>query len=318
MVPQEHWPGNCANIQLKGEELRARENRLSQPSVCRSFCCWEEILQVQTMEAIFVVIIFTALTIILSVFLLVFGCPRFNIVCERLTCSTRLKALVGRIWSGKTENTQVDKTDEAQEELTDKAQVDKEPRRVDGKWYKLNNNCLLAFQRGDITRWSVDGKTDAIVNAANQSLLGGGGVDGAIHRAAGLELLEACSCIPEVTPGVRCPTGFARITGGFKLPVSHIIHTVGPVYYSMEHPEHLLSTAYKNCLAVARDNGIKYIAFPAISCGIYGYPFKEAAEVSLNAIGNFADDLKEVHFVLFDQAAWDAWTEEAGKSFEQI
>jgi O-acetyl-ADP-ribose deacetylase (regulator of RNase III) len=135
----------------------------------------------------------------------------------------------------------------------------------------------------DITTLAVD----AIVNAANESLLGGGGVDGAIHRAAGPALLAACRALPEVRPGVRCPTGEARITPGFALPARFVIHTVGPVWHGGQRNEPaLLASCYTNCLKLARGEGVESIAFPAISAGIYGYPPEAAAEVAIRTVGN--------------------------------
>ncbi|EOY20143.1 Appr-1-p processing enzyme family protein isoform 3, partial [Theobroma cacao] len=132
--------------------------------------------------------------------------------------------------------------------------------------FKLSETTELKIQKGDITLWFVDGFSDAIVNPANERMLVGGGADGAIHKAAGPELLEACYKIPEV----RCPTGESRITPGFKLPASHVIHTVGPIYDSGKDPKASLTNACKNCLSVAKENNVKYIAFTAISCGVYG------------------------------------------------
>jgi len=133
----------------------------------------------------------------------------------------------------------------------------------------------------DITTLAVA----AIVNAANESLLGGGGVDGAIHRAAGPALLAACRALPEVRRGVRCPTGEARYTPGFNLPASFVIHTVGPVWHGGDRDEPaLLASCYKNCLKIARELGVDSIAFPAISAGVYGYPPSAAAEVALTTI----------------------------------
>jgi len=130
----------------------------------------------------------------------------------------------------------------------------------------------------DITGLAVD----AIVNAANPTLLGGGGVDGAIHRAAGPGLLAECRTIPEVRPGVRCPTGQARITGGHELPARHVIHTVGPVWHGGGHGEaELLARCYRACLQLAADHGLASVAFPAISCGVYGYPPGAAAAVAV-------------------------------------
>ncbi|XP_074274329.1 uncharacterized protein LOC141598548 isoform X2 [Silene latifolia] len=166
--------------------------------------------------------------------------------------------------------------------------------------FVLSPTCSLKLQKGDITLWSVDGSSDAIVNAANERMLGGGGVDGAIHRAAGPELKEACYEVPQVLPGVRCPVGEARITPGFRLPASHVIHTVGPIYDEDENPEALLESAYRNTLTLAKENNIQYVAFPAISCGIYGYPFDEAANIAISTIKEFSNDFKEISMVLSD------------------
>lgn len=140
----------------------------------------------------------------------------------------------------------------------------------------------------DITRLRMD----AIVNAANPGLLGGGGVDGAIHRAAGPALLEACRRLPESAPGVRCPTGEARITPGFGLAARYVIHTVGPVWHGGERGEPvLLGHCYRNALRLLREYGLHTIAFPAISCGVYGYPPVDAARVAVNTLQDeLADD----------------------------
>ncbi|KAI3458459.1 hypothetical protein Pfo_015122 [Paulownia fortunei] len=172
---------------------------------------------------------------------------------------------------------------------------------------QLSPSSVLKIQKGDITRWSVDGSSDAIVNPANERMLGGGGADGAIHRAAGPELRAACYEVPEVKPGVRCPTGEARITPGFRLPASHVIHTVGPIYDIDKNPEASLRNAYSNSLRVAKEHNIQYIAFTAISCGVYGYPYDEAATVAISTIKEFAGDFKEVHFVLFLDEIYDVW-----------
>ena len=143
---------------------------------------------------------------------------------------------------------------------------------------------MMKIIQGDITTLAVD----AIVNAANQVMLGGGGVDGAIHRAAGRELYEACLKVPEVRPGVRCPTGEARITPGFKLPAKFVIHTVGPVYRDGLHGEpEKLAACYRNSLALAAENGCKSIAFPCISTGVYGYPKDEAAKIAVREVREF-------------------------------
>lgn len=135
--------------------------------------------------------------------------------------------------------------------------------------------------RGDITQLDVD----AIVNAANETLLGGGGVDGAIHRAAGPELLEVCRALPEIRPGVRCPTGEARITPGFRLRARYVIHTVGPIWRGGAHGEaRLLAAAYRNSLLLAQEYGLKSVAYPAISAGVYGYPLEAAASIAVNEI----------------------------------
>ena len=143
---------------------------------------------------------------------------------------------------------------------------------------------MIKIIQGDITTLAVD----AIVNAANQVMLGGGGVDGAIHDAAGPELYEACLKVPEVRPGVRCPTGEARITPGFKLPAKFVIHTVGPVYRDGQHGEpEKLAACYRNSLALAAENGCTSIAFPCISTGIYGYPKEAAAQIAVREVENF-------------------------------
>ena len=138
-------------------------------------------------------------------------------------------------------------------------------------------------------------RVDAIVNAANETLLGGGGVDGAIHRAAGPALLSACRAISEVRRGVRCPTGEARITPGFALPARFVIHTVGPVWEGGDQGEpDLLAACYRNSLQLADQHGLTSIAFPAISCGVFGYPPEKAARVALREISRSAPSALEV------------------------
>ncbi len=133
----------------------------------------------------------------------------------------------------------------------------------------------------DITTLEVD----AVVNAANESLSGGGGVDGAIHRAAGPELVAACREIPRVGTYARCPTGEARLTPGFHLPAKYVIHTVGPVWHGGSHGEaELLANCYRTSLTLAQQHGIRSIAFPAISCGVFGYPLEQAVAIAVREV----------------------------------
>lgn len=149
---------------------------------------------------------------------------------------------------------------------------------------------------GDITALALD----AIVNAANESLLGGRGVDGAIHRAAGPGLLAECRALPEVRPGVRCPAGEARITGGHALPARFVIHTVGPVWRGGDADEPgLLASCYRASLQLAADNAVDSIAFPAISCGIYGYPPEQAVPLAVNEVRNWQSSRPQPARVLF-------------------
>lgn len=160
---------------------------------------------------------------------------------------------------------------------------------------------------GDITKLAVD----AIVNAANNSLLGGGGVDGAIHRAAGPELLEECRTLN------GCATGQAKATRGYRLPAKHVIHTVGPVWHGGKRGEpELLKNCYLNSMALAAELGCKTVAFPAISTGVYHYPVKEATTIAVSAVREFLTqhpEGPEVTFVCFNQAAQDAYEAELSK-----
>lgn len=145
-------------------------------------------------------------------------------------------------------------------------------------------------------------------------MLGGGGVDGAIHRAAGPKLLEACRAVPEVRLGVRCPTGEARIMPGFNLPAKFVIHTVGPVWRGGSHGEpELLANCYRNSLKLAAENGIRSIAFPAISTGVYGYPMEEATKIAVRGVREFVSSeetkIEHVIFACFDRLALDSCRE---------
>ena len=168
---------------------------------------------------------------------------------------------------------------------------------------------VVSVWTGDITRLAVD----AIVNAANERMLGGGGVDGAIHAAAGPELLEACRAVPEVRPGVRCPTGAARITPGFRLPARVVIHTVGPVWRGGRSGEdEALASAYRSCLDLAAANGIESVAFPAISTGVYGFPADRAARIAAGACRAWAGGTRRVLLVAFSDAAAEPLREALG------
>ena len=175
--------------------------------------------------------------------------------------------------------------------------------------YQLTSTARLSLLSGDITEWTGD----AIVNAANQAMLGGGGVDGAIHKVAGPGLLAACRQVPESRPGIRCPTGEARITtaGGGGLRVPWVIHAVGPVYRDARTSAPLLASTYTRVLELACCNALTRIAFPAISCGVYGYPLDEAAVIALETCQLRAGTLHEVAFVLFGPDAWQAFKQAA-------
>ncbi len=163
---------------------------------------------------------------------------------------------------------------------------------------------VLELVEGDITEQD----TEAIVNAANPSLLGGGGVDGAIHRAGGPEILAACRKLG------GCATGDAKITTGGRLRARYVIHTVGPVYWreGAQRAAELLGSAYRRSLEVAAEHGVRSVAFPSISTGAYGYPLEEAAPVALGAVieylaGQPEDGIEQVRFVLFGQRAYEVY-----------
>ncbi len=167
----------------------------------------------------------------------------------------------------------------------------------------------IQVTRGNLTEAEVD----AIVNAANPAMLGGGGVDGAIHRAAGPALLAACRQVPADPLGVRCPTGQARLTEGFALPARYVIHTVGPIYGRHPDPLNALAAAHRASLALAVEHKLRTIAFPAISCGAYRFPLAEAARISLGVATEQDWDLDEIRFVLFTEAAHEAWRAEQAR-----
>lgn len=172
---------------------------------------------------------------------------------------------------------------------------------------KQFNGTLITLARGDITRQEVD----AIVNAANSTLLGGGGVDGAIHRAGGPVILEECKGIRSRQG--KCPPGEAVVTTGGNLKARYVIHTVGPVWHggNSNEPE-VLAGAYRNSLTRAMELDVKTVAFPSISTGAYGYPVDAAARVALSAVRNFCQEnggLEEVRFVLFDERTFQSYQE---------
>lgn len=168
---------------------------------------------------------------------------------------------------------------------------------------KLVGNGVIELVMGDITEQD----TDAIVNAANRTLLGGGGVDGAIHRAGGPEVLKECRELG------GCDTGDAKLTTAGKMQAECVVHTVGPVYRDGDHGEpHQLASCHRRSLEVALDHGAKSIAFPAISCGVYGYPVGDAAKIAIQTVVQFLREREAidlVRFVLFDEHTFRAYSE---------
>ena len=165
----------------------------------------------------------------------------------------------------------------------------------------------IEIVQGDITQQAID----AIVNAANSSLLGGGGVDGAIHRTAGTQLLEECRTLG------GCPTGEAKITQGYRLPARFVIHTVGPVYHGRPKDPQLLANCYRNSLRIANERGLKSIAFPSISTGAFGYPLDEACRIALRTTKEVLDNgttLERVIFVTFSSTDLRAYEQ----TYEEI
>lgn len=164
----------------------------------------------------------------------------------------------------------------------------------------------VSVERGDITKLEVD----AIVNAANPIMLGGGGVDGAIHAAAGPGLLEACRRVPALN-GIRCPFGEARITPGFALPAKHVIHAVGPIFWRDPNAELTLRSAYAASLGLARAHALRSIAFPGISTGSYGFPLEPAARIALTTASQDWGSVERVRFVMFAPQVFEAFAKVA-------
>ena len=168
----------------------------------------------------------------------------------------------------------------------------------------MSSSAKIDIVRGDITKLNVD----AIVNAANTTLLGGGGVDGAIHRAAGPELLAECRTLG------GCQPGEAKLTRGYRLPARFVIHTVGPVWAGgKRHEPQILANCFRNSLQLAVENRIKTIAFPAISCGAYGYPIQEATRIALETTREFLEENDKIDKVLFV-----LWTEDIYQAYRRL
>ena len=160
----------------------------------------------------------------------------------------------------------------------------------------------IEILQGDITQ----AKVDAIVNAANPQMLGGGGVDGAIHTAAGPDLLAACKKIKAIN-GIRCPFGEARITPAGNLRAKFVIHTAGPIYRQKKDPASILKASYRDCLRLAIENHCESIAFPAISCGVYGYPLDSASEISIGVCLETEFSALKISHYLFSTELRDLW-----------
>jgi O-acetyl-ADP-ribose deacetylase (regulator of RNase III) len=171
------------------------------------------------------------------------------------------------------------------------------------------NQTIIELQQGDITKQDVD----AIVNAANSTLLGGGGVDGAIHRAAGRKLIQECMTLN------GCHTGDAKITKGYNLTARYVIHAVGPIYRNNANAANLLASAYQRSLEVAHEYDVRTIAFPAISTGVYGYPLREASQVALETLRDFAlnnTSIDHMIIVLFTADAYEVFSDTFKTMFE--
>jgi O-acetyl-ADP-ribose deacetylase (regulator of RNase III) len=166
----------------------------------------------------------------------------------------------------------------------------------------------ISIQQGDITRVQVD----AIVNAANSSLMGGGGVDGAIHRAGGSAILEECRKLRASEYGDGLPTGQAVATTAGRLPARWVVHTVGPVYSASEDRGALLASCYRECLRVADELGAASIAFPAVSAGVFGWPAASAAEIAVSTVRTTATKVGDVRFVLFNDEVYAAFERAMG------
>ncbi|MFE3325814.1 O-acetyl-ADP-ribose deacetylase [Streptomyces sp. NPDC059176] len=166
----------------------------------------------------------------------------------------------------------------------------------------------ITLVRGDITEQHAD----AVVNAANSSLLGGGGVDGAIHRRGGPEILGACRRLRASHYGKGLPTGQAVATTAGNLPAQWVIHTVGPVYSAHEDRSQLLASCHREALRVADELGARSVAFPAVSTGIYGWPLEDAARIAVETVRRTQTDVEEVRFVLFDERAYEVFAAQLG------